>query len=116
MLYRTEFQDPNGNPQFMNCDELLTCMYANYDKPYIGKATFEGEKVVFSGMEVNNNFCSKVIVSPVYPRTVFFIEDVVKGCFDVHIFINEGCMDELPTVTLPAYVRNELIETVAGRY
>ena len=115
-MFKCKYYDPEGNPQFMGCDELLTFMYENYDKPYIGKATFEGDEVEFSGMDVYVNLCSKVIISPKYPRTVFFIEDVAVGHFDLHILINEGCMDELPTVTLPAYVREELIETAAGRW
>lgn len=115
-MYKCKYYDPDGNPQFMGCDELLTFMYENYTKPYIGKATFEGDEVEFSGMEVYRNLDCHIVVSPKYPRTIFFIEGVANGYFDLHILINEGSMDELPTVTLPEYVRNELIETAAGRW
>lgn len=114
MLYRTEFQDPNGNPQISGCRELLIFMYENYNEPYIGEATFQGDFMEFSGMGVNP--CSKVIVSPKFPRTVFFIEDADEDSFNIHIIVGEGCMDELPTATLPKYVKNELIENIAGRY
>lgn len=104
------------NPEFMNCDELLNFMYEAYPNTHIGRATFQGDEVQFSRGEMNSFLCEKVIVSPKYPNTVFFVDCVIDGYFDLHILIREGGLIDLPTVTLPMYVRDEIIETIAGRY
>lgn len=115
-MFVPEFLDRNGNPEFMNCDELLNFMYETYFEAYVGNATFQGDEVRFSKKETYSSLCKKVIVSPKYPRAVFFVEDVVDGYFDLHLLVREGNLSNLPTVTLPMYVRDEIIETIAGRY
>ena len=97
----------------MNHDELFTFMYENYSTPYIGKARFEGEEIEFSGKGVCEN--SYVIVSSKYPRTIFFVGPVVDYYFDLQILIGEGCIDQIPTVTLPSDARKQMIAELSGR-
>lgn len=92
----------------MDHDELFTFMYENYAKPYIGKARFKAEEIEFSGKRVCEN--SYAIVSSKFHRTVFFVGPVVDYCFDLQILIGGGCIDQIPTVTLPSDARKQMID------
>jgi hypothetical protein len=57
-----------------------------------------------------------IIVSPKFKRTAFIIGTTIDNEFKLSIVKDWAFMDELPSVTLPEYVKVELIATIKGEW
>ena len=90
-------------------------MYDNYSEPYTSYADFEGTRIKFDFACWEPNF---FIVTPLFPRTMFFIDTYVskRGTISLGIFVGNGTLAAFPCVELPAYVLDELIATIKGEY
>lgn len=97
----------------MNCDELLSFMYSNYDSPYQGYVEFQGDIIPMNGMSPSVDM---IIVSLKYKRTAFIIGPTVDDEFKLSIVKDCAFMDELPSVVLPEYIKVELIATIKGEW
>jgi hypothetical protein len=97
----------------MNCDELLSFMYSNYETPYQGYLEFQGDILPMNGMSPSVDM---IIVSPKFKRTAFIVGPTVDDEFKLSIVKDWAFMDELPSVVLPEYVKIELIETIKGNW
>lgn len=90
-------------------------MYDNYSEPYTSYADFEGIAIKFDFAYWEPDL---FIVTPLFPRTMFFIDTYVseRGTISLGILVGSGFLDAFPCVELPAYVLDELIATIKGEY
>ena len=102
-------------PYFQGCDDLLKFMYDNYSEPYTAHADFEGTEVKFEFAYWEPDL---FIVTPLFPKTMFFIDTHVseRGTIGLGILVGSGTLDAFPCVELPAYVKDELIATIKGEW
>lgn len=98
--------------QFNSCQELIEFLIEHYDFPQLGEYLLNNDVVkIYGGMMPR--FCTHII-SPKYPRTLFFLQTDEDVCGNIHfaILMNEGFNDELPCVSLPKKYLDELYLTM----
>lgn len=98
--------------QFNSCQELIEFLIEHYDYPQLGDYMLCGDKVeIYGGMMPR--FCIHII-SPKYPRTLFFLQTDKDVYGNIHfaILMNEGVNDELLCVSLPWKYVGELYLTM----
>lgn len=103
-------------PVFNNCDELVNFMVENYDHPYIGEASFQGDRVIFDGLMPNISVDTIIVASAKHPRAVFLVSPWHDGEIELSIITGKGNLDQKPGAILPAYVKDELIATIRGEW
>lgn len=98
-----------------NCDELLKFMFDTYDHPYDGYIEFQGDRVKFDFAYWEPDL---FIVSPKFPKTMFFLFTGVfeEGTIGLGILVGSGTLDAFPCVELPAYIKDELVATIKGEW
>ena len=103
------------NTEFKSCQELIEHLIANYDFPPVCDF-FLNDDVIESYGGMMPRFC-RHIISPKYPRTLFFLdaEEDIEGNIRFAILMNEGVNDELPCVSLPKKYLEELYGTMSGK-
>lgn len=103
--------------EFNNCNELLHHLYVMMWNSIGGHRVvlFQGEPCELGGFmpDVHNSI---YVVSPEYKQTVFVVEEVRNGKFLLAIYVGTGIFDQTLGIYLPAYVRDELIETASGNW
>jgi hypothetical protein len=108
--------------EFNGCDELLQFMYEcvreGFDPSSYSDYYFEGSRIKFTAgiPPIKGLF----VISPKYPKTLFVIgemDEEFDNTFELAILQGDSFMwDETIIVTLPGYVRNELIATAKGEW
>lgn len=98
--------------QFNSCQELIEYLISTYSYPSVGNYLLNDDEVeVYGGMMPR--ICIHII-SPKYPRTLFFLQadEDVYGNIHFAILMNEGVNDELTCVSLPKKYLDELYLTM----
>jgi hypothetical protein len=100
-------------PFLDDCGDLLKFMYSTYSEPYTSYADFEGTEIKFDFAYWKPDL---FIVTPLFPKTMFFIDTHVseRGTIGLGILVGSGTLDAFPCVELPAYVKDKLIATIKG--
>lgn len=103
-------------PAFNNCDDLINFMVENYNHPYIGEAVFQGDKILIDGFMPNIEVDTIIVASAKHPGAVFLVSPWSDGKIELTIIIGKGNLDQKPGAILPAYVKDELITTIEGKW
>lgn len=104
-------------PVFNGVDELLDYLVENSNSPYMVDAEFQGDMIGIFPCPVRADLGSILIVSPKYREVAWLITNSHIGDrFRLSLIKGSAQLDELLTVELPNYVRNELIATLKGEW
>lgn len=102
-------------PIFNNCDTLIDFMVETYDRPYIGEAYFQGDKILIDGLMPNVEVDTVAVASAKHPGVIFLVSPW-SDKIELSIIIGKGNLDQKPSAILPAYVKDELIATIEGKW
>ena len=99
-----------------NCEELIEFLIEHYDHPYRGVVLFQGDVTEVDGFCVALSLDSEVVVDAKHKGFAFIISPWRDDEIQLSIFREKGNMDQRPAAILPAYVKDELIATITGRW
>ena len=99
-----------------NCEELIEFLIEHYDHPYRGVVLFQGDVAEVDGFCVNLSLDSVLVVDAKHPGYAFIISPWRGNWIQLSIFKGFGNMDQRPAAIIPAYVKDELIATITGRW
>ncbi len=100
--------------EFSNCRELIEFLINTYEFPQLGQYLLNDDIITVTAVHFSYLMPCRCVVSPVYPRTVFFLqqEEDINGEIQFGLLVDEGVLDELTIVTLPKKYRDELYEAM----
>jgi hypothetical protein len=100
-----------------SCDELIEFMIEHYEHPYRGNdVCFQGDIIEIDGFCVNQTLDNILVVDAKHPGYGFIISPWKDNWIQLSIFKGFGNMDQRPAAIIPAYVKDELIVTITGRW
>lgn len=100
-----------------SCDELIEFMIEHYEHPYRGNdVCFQGDFIEFDGFCVNLTLDSILAIDAKHPGYAFIISPWRGNWIQLSVFKGFGNMDQRPAAIIPAYVKDELIATITGRW
>lgn len=100
-----------------SCDELIEFMIEHYERPYRGNdICFQGDFIEIDGFCVNLTLDSILAVDAKHPGYAFIVPPWRGNWIQLSIFKGFGNMDQRPAAIIPAYVKDELIATITGRW
>lgn len=103
--------------EFNNCDELLGYLYvAKWNSVECSREVMFQDEPCEIGYFMPDVHNSVYAVSPKYKQVVFVVEEAEDGKFLLAIYMGVGIFDQTLGIILPAYVRDELIETAGGNW
>ena len=101
-----------------NCNELISFMVHAYNAipRIVDTVVFQGDECTIDGM-MPNPVTNKVIIPHESNKYKFVLEDSFNRELSVFIYsIDDDRYDQTVVITLPKYVKNELIATLKGEW